>query len=48
MAQQNKSNAGGAPDNRNIGGSQGNKNNRNKMPRFNLTWLYIIIAIALG
>ena len=48
MAQQNKSNAGGVPDNRNIGGSQGNKNNRNKMPRFNLTWLYIIIAIALG
>ena len=25
-----------------------NKNNRNKMPRFNFTWIYIIIAIALG
>ncbi len=25
-----------------------NKNNRNKMPRINLTWLYIVIAIALG
>ena len=48
MAQQNKPNAGGAPDNRNAGGSKGNKNNRNKMPRVNLTWIYIIIAVALG
>ena len=33
------------PNNNN---NRGNKNNRNKMPRFNLTWLYIAIAIALG
>ena len=39
MADQNK------PDsNRN----NGNRNNKNKMPRVNLTWIYIIIAIALG
>ena len=25
-----------------------NKNSKNKMPRFNLTWLYIAIAVALG
>ena len=39
MADQNK------PDsNRN----NGNRNNKNKMPRVNLTWIYIVIAIALG
>ena len=48
MAQQNKPNANGAPRNRNGNGSQGNKNNRNKMPRVNLTWIYVIIAVALG
>ena len=25
-----------------------NKNNRNKMPRVNFTWIYVVIAIALG
>ena len=25
-----------------------NKKNKNKMPRFNLTWLYVAIAVALG
>ena len=29
-------------------GQSGNGNNRNKMPRFNLTWLYVVIAVALG
>ena len=29
-------------------GPRPNGNNRGKMPRFNLTWLYVAIAIALG
>ncbi len=28
--------------------NNGNNKNRNKMPRFNLTWLYVVIAVALG
>ena len=28
--------------------NNGNRNNKNKMPRVNLTWIYIVIAIALG
>ena len=28
--------------------NQTNKQNKNKMPRFNLTWLYVAIAVALG
>ncbi len=28
--------------------NKGGNKNRNKMPRFNLTWLYVAIAIALG
>ena len=30
------------------GGSSNRDNRQNKMPRFNLTWLYIAIAVALG
>jgi len=30
------------------GGTQGNRGNKNKMPRFNLSWIYLIIAVALG
>ena len=30
------------------GGGQNSSNRKNKMPRFNLTWLYVAIAIALG
>jgi len=29
-------------------GGQNSSNRKNKMPRFNLTWLYVAIAIALG
>ncbi len=29
-------------------GNSNNKNNRNKMPRINFTWIYIIIAVVLG
>ena len=29
-------------------GGQNGSNRKNKMPRFNLTWLYVAIAIALG
>ena len=28
--------------------SETNNNNRNKMPRFNLSWVYLIIAVVLG
>ena len=44
MAQQDQPQMGGDNTNNN----NRNKNNRGKMPRFNLTWLYVIIAIALG
>ena len=30
------------------GNTNNNKNNRNKMPRVNFTWIYVVIAIALG
>ena len=44
MAEQSQS------DNRRKNNNQSgrNGNNRNKMPRFNLTWVYVAIAIALG
>ena len=29
-------------------GNSNQKNNRNKMPRVNFTWIYVVIAIALG
>ena len=32
----------------NAGNDRSNRNNRNKMPRFNLSWLYVVIAVALG
>ena len=32
----------------NAGNDRSNRNNRNKMPRFNLSWLYVVIAMALG
>ena len=41
MADQNKPQNGGTSNNK-------NRNNKNKMPRVNLTWIYVIIAVALG
>jgi len=35
-------------NNQPAGSTNNNKNNRNKMPRVNLTWIYVVIAIALG
>ena len=34
------------PNNGNL--NNANRGNKNKMPRFNLTWIYVVIALALG
>ena len=33
---------------KNINPNNNGKNNKQKRPRFNLTWFYVIIAVALG
>ena len=35
-------------ENKNINTNNNGKNNKQKRPRFNLTWFYVIIAVALG
>ena len=52
MDTQNPHNANPGTDKQNTQNSQsgqgGNNRGKNKMPRFNFSWIYVIIAIALG